>query len=221
MSRAVPDVPQFLLSVTTERGPADNAHVHIGYTCHPHSAGAANCFTVGFYGNDLDVTPPAIDVGGHHEWEHWCTTLLCPQPQEGRADGDEQQQASHLARRRLYRNGELLAEDECVAPHIDQQHTLLLGRYAPHIFSSLHGGLCDVRLYSRALAAAEVQALYAGEEERGSSSVEALEVWYKLDATSFDERLVRDSSGHGRDAAVEGALLQLSVTGGCNATQPT
>ena len=228
MNRAVPNVPQFLLSVhATERGAAMdfNQHVHIGYTCHPHGS-ATNCFTVGFYANDLDVTPPVVDVGGHHEWEHWCTTLHYPRPAECgpyRPPTTEQTEpeykdanAPNLARRRLYRNGVLLAEDDCQPPDIDHNHTLLLGRYARDIFSSLHGGLCDVRLYSRALEADEVHALYAGEEDVDSSR-EGLEVWYKLDATDFDARVVRDSSGHGRDAVVEGAALQLSLTGGCNA----
>ena len=226
MNRAVPNVPQFLLSVhATDRAMSNNTHVHIGYTCHPHGS-ATNCFTVGFYANDLDVTPPTIDVGGHHEWEHWCTTLHYPRPAECGPYTPPTTEHTHaeykdanvpnLARRRLYRNGVLLAEDDCQLPNIDHNHTLLLGRYATSVFPSLHGGLCDVRLYSRALEADEVHALYAGEEDVDSSK-EGLEVWYKLDATDFDARVVRDSSGHGRDAVLEKGSLQLSLTGGCNA----
>ena len=206
MSRAVGGTPSFLLSVLANPRPSyTNSHVHLGYTCHPHG-GPTNCFTAGFYANDLDLTPPAVDVDAHHEWEHWCVTLHCPQPGDG---------GSGLARRRLYRNGALMAEDACQPPDIDGGFTLLLGRYDPHHFQCLQGGTCDVRLYSRALEAGEINALYAG-EERAEGSKEALEVWYKLDATDFDESVVRDSSGHGRHAAVDGALLQLSLTGGCN-----
>ena len=75
--------------------------------------------------------------------------------------------------------------------------------------------MCDVRLYSRALEQYGVTSLYQGEPDT-NSSVEALEVWYKLDASDFDERVVRDSSGHGRHATVTGAALQLSMTGGCD-----
>ena len=228
MNRAVPNVPQFLLSVhSTDRVAAMDvsSQVHIGYTCHPHGS-PTNCFTVGFPSNDLNISAPTIDVAAHHEWEHWCTTLHYPRPAECGPYTPPTTEHTHaeykdanvpnLARRRLYRNGVLLAEDDCQLPNIDHNHTLLLGQYATSVFPSLHGGLCDVRLYSRALEADEVHALYAGEEDVDSSK-EGLEVWYKLDATDFDARVVRDSSGHGRDAVVEGTPLQLSLTGGCNA----
>ena len=208
MNRAAGSTPSFLLSILAEpRHNHNNSHVHIGYTCHPHG-GPTNSFTAGFYANDLDLTPPAVDVTGHHEWEHWCVTLQHAQPEDG---------GSGLARRRLYRNGALMAEDACRPPDIDGGYTLLLGRYDPYHFQCMQGGVCDVRLYSRALEASEIAALYAG-EERVEGSAEALEVWYKLDATDFAESVVRDSSGHGRHAAVHGTPLQLSMTGGCNSS---
>ena len=227
MNRTVPNRPQFLLSVnSSDRSSRDNALFYLGYTGCPRSS-PVNCFTAGFFANGLVVKPPLVDVAAHHSWEHWCTTLHYPRPADcgpfqppTTEPGHERfadPSAPNLARRRLYRNGKLVGEDDCQPPNIDHNYTLLLGRYEGTIRSTLHGGLCDVRLYSRALEADEVRALYRGEDEPSSSS-EGLEVWYKLDATDFDERVVRDSSGHGRHAAVSGQLLQLSMTGGCNPT---
>lgn len=108
-----------------------------------------------------------------------------------------------------------MCEDDCRLPDIGAAHAILLGRYDDsHTFQTLPMGLCDVRVYSRALEASEVAALYAGEDDSGSS-VDGLEVWYKMDATDFDAAMVRDSSGHERHATVERTELQLSLTGGC------
>ena len=93
--------------------------------------------------------------------------LLCTPPKTKHTHAEyKHAKAPNLARRRLYRNGVLLAEDDCQSPDVDDHHTLLLGRFARDTHSPLHGGLCDVRLYSRALEADEVHAARSVDDTR-------------------------------------------------------
>ena len=221
MKRAVPNKPQFLLSVFPSlRTNSVSAHLHIGYTCHPHGT-ATNVFTVGFYANDLDVAAPLIDVSAHHEWEHFVVTMYYAAADEcGLTSG------STTGQRRLYRNGVLIGSDDCVMCCIDDCSRVMLGRYDDCHFGSFQGGLCDIRMYSRALSTTEVDALYTGsgqwENDSGEGGeLDGLEVWWKMDgsAGAYGEGVVKDFSGKGRHAVIEGSPLQLSMTGGCDAQQ--
>ena len=217
LKRRAADRPrcEFLLSVQLlGASSAACCWLHLGYLPHPHSHGQANCFTLGFYGNDLDARPPLIDLQPNGQWEHWAATFHFPLPAEPET-------AQPLGRRRLYRDGRLLLQDDCLPLLIGEEHQILLGTYRRGMWV-LQGGICDVRLYSRALQQQEVEALYAGED--AAVSRDGLELQYEL--TAADEpsadgsSLLRDSSGHERHALVKGAGLSFSSTGSAGEDLP-
>ncbi|MDP3723212.1 MAG: LamG-like jellyroll fold domain-containing protein [Candidatus Omnitrophota bacterium] len=100
---------------------------------------AANSFTCGFYGNDLDTSATYPDV---NEWHHWVCTY----------DG-----ATNA--RKIYRDGVLTASDTAASDYVGSGGTRI--GMAPWDVSGYFGGLIDeVRIYNRVLTAGEVVAVY-------------------------------------------------------------
>ena len=156
----------------------------------------------------------AVQPSSYRGWEHVAVTFL-PSAEEKEAEEDEEEEEEmdepSVGERRLYHNGALVAEDECPGLPLDEDFFLLLGRHDTRLtVPSLLGGVCDVRLYSRALDADEVQRLYEGEEV----SDEQLEVRWRLDVSQLGEdRYVKDSSGFGRHAVMPGQPVEISKVG--------
>ena len=61
-----------------------------------------------------------------------------------------------------YLNGNLVGTFECVGQFIAESAALEIGRDTPGLVEYLYGALDDLRIYNRALSAAEVKALYDG-----------------------------------------------------------
>jgi hypothetical protein len=188
---------QFLLEVCSIPSSAGGSQrLHCGYRY--------NRFTFGFFHNDLDS--PAHQAGQRRKttWEHWAGTFHFPRseqlhgavmPHEHSSDAP----ASELGRRRLYRDGQLVAEDDCRPLLVTADNRILLGAASYDHALNLKGGICDVRLYSRALSEEEVAALYEGED--GRVDREGLEAEWRLETGGA---LAEDSSGHGRHGTVTG-----------------
>ena len=209
--RPRPDNASFLLS-THSNAPqaARSSCMFLGYI---HDVQTDELrLSVRFADEPLLTAPhSAVHPNAYRGWEHIAVTFQ-PSVDEEEVELDEEDiEESMSGSRRLYHNGGLAAEDECSAVPLDTDFFILLGRYDTRVTGqSLHGGLCDVRFYSRALDADEVRALYEGEEVNS----EQLEVRWRMDTSQLGEdRYVRDSSGHSRHAVVPGEPIEISKTG--------
>ena len=202
---------QFLLEVSPSAvipSPvAGSQRLHCGYRY--------GCFTFGFFHNDLNS--PAHQTGRNRQtaWEHWAGSFEFPRseqlhgaviPNESSPDAA----ASELGRRRLYRDGRLVAEDDCRPLLIPADNRILLRGASYDSGLNLEGGICDVRLYSRALSEEEVVALYEGED--GRVQRDGLEAEWRLETGGA---VAEDSSGHARHAVAAGDSIgiQSSQTG--------
>ena len=208
------------------------SNLHVGYRHYQLKDRHVECFTFGFWCNDLDAKQPG-DVSSTDEWELWCGTFEYPvssplpstsfwspslfsiMPSYTLPAVD----APSLGHRRLYRNGRLLVSDECPA-FTGTNCVFAVGNrlVSSQAKEGLKGGVSDVRIWSRALREDEVAALWEGDEERVGT--EALEVWYRFNESEegmsvegddqLDEkreerekgRLLLDHSGHDRHAAL-------------------
>ena len=168
------------------------SNLHVGYRHYQLKDRHVECFTFGFWCNDLDAKQPA-DVTSTDEWEHWCGTfeypVSSPLPSTDflpslfsilPSYSLPAVSAPSLGHRRLYRNGRLLVSDECPA-FTGTNCVFAVGNrlVSSQAKEGLKGGVGDLRLWSRALREDEVVALWEGEEEKVSK--EALEVWYRFD----------------------------------------
>ena len=182
----------FLLSFQSHDKGGPSQWLHIGYRQHSvrHKSAEENrAFAFAFNGNDLDARPAHTELELFGGWEHWSGSFEYPRPQTTPPlpiiphtnESYASEPALHppagtvLGRRRLYRNGALVVEDDCIPLTADVCSTLVVGNYENHGHDmSLDGGVCDVRLYSRVLSEAEMRALYEGEEhEVGGEGLEA------------------------------------------------
>ena len=208
---------------------ADKAAVLLSANSNVPQAARPTCMFVG-YDKDVHSNEPRLSARfadepallapqsavlptAHRGWEHIALTFQPAAVEEKEDMDDDEEDAAEPAAgtRRLFHNGALVAQDECSPLPLHTDFYLLLGRYDMRIAStSAQGGLCDVRVYSRALDADEVQRLYEGEEV----SSEQLEVRWRLDVSQCgEEQYVRDSSGHNRHAVVPGHPVEISKTG--------
>ena len=214
----------FLLSLDSHRSRPSSHHLHIGYRRHCHYATVQQnqCFTFAFNANDLDVQPHQADLSLFDGWEHWSgsfdypppnSTPPPPPPPPPHANqwyhyGAVYTPASTvLGRRKLYRNGVLLVEDDCRPLVADEHSTLILGNYqnSGHDMT-LDGGVCDVRVYSRVLHEAEMRALYEGDEQ--AVSAEALEAHWPLQS---DKHIAQAEGVSGTIVDVSGNERHLEV----------
>ena len=209
----------FLLSFRSHSKPG-SSHLHVGYRKHyveGRSEAQNRAFTFGFNGNDLDVRPHHANLDLYGCWEHWSGSFEYPRPQTepptpiiphtnetfSCSESTHPPAGTVLGRRKLYRNGVLLVEDDCIPLVADADSTLVLGNYENHgMDMTLDGGVCDVRVYSRALNEAEIRALYEGDDQ--GVSAEGLEAHYPLEGDKHiprwrgaPQRFV-DVSGHER-----------------------
>ena len=228
----------FLLSFEAHNKPGPSQWLHIGYRQHydkmirgVETPEESRAFTVGFNGNDLDARPADTDLMLFGAWEHWSGSYDYPRqlttphvPCNNACEEALHPPAGTLfGRRKLYRNGELVVEDDCIPLTADQHSTLVVGNYQHHGHDmTLDGGVCDVRLYSRVLSAAEMRALYSGEEHEVSG--ECLEAHWPLEgeqhiATKGAKREMLDVSGNERHLelhkmnAADAVLSQYRVDG--------
>ena len=203
---------QFLFSFSNPHVhvPTMLSNLHVGYRHYQLKDRHVECFTFGFWCNDLDAKQPA-DVTSTGEWEHWCGTFEYPVSNPLPSTDFLPSLFSilpqytlpavtppSLGHRRLYRNGRLLVSDEC--PAFTGTHCVLaVGNrlVSSQAKEGLKGGVGDIRVWSRALREDEVGALWRGEEERVSR--EALEVWYRFDES--EEGLVVEGEEGGEDEA--------------------
>ena len=211
----------FLLSFHSHHKPGPSQWLHIGYRQHyvqRKKPQENRAFTFGFNGNDLDARAADTDLMLFGAWEHWSGSYDYPRQQTTPPIPNMNESftcdAAHhppvgtlLGRRKLYRNGQLVVEDDCIPLTADQHSTLVVGNYQHHGHDmTLDGGVCDVRLYSRVLSAAEMRALYSGEEQEVSG--ECLEAHWPLEGgqhiqqLNIAERMMVDVSGHGRHLEV-------------------
>ena len=217
MCRPRADKPGFLLSANTNSPHAVRSTVlFIGHD--KHSSGEVQLCTR-FGGEPTlcashSITGPEPAV--HGGWEFVAVTFQpaaadIDEAMEAELEDDEDEGEPTSGTRRLYHNGSIVAEDECSPALLGTDFHLLIGRYDTRPMSSFaQGGLCDVRVYSRALDADEVRGLYEGQEV----SSEQLEVRWRLDGSQLGEdRYVRDSSGHNRHAVLPGLPVEISMTG--------
>ena len=184
---------QFLFSLSNPHLhiPPLLSNLHVGYRHYQIAQRHVDCFTFGFWCNDLDAKN-AADVTACDEWEHWAGTfeypVSSPLPSMSPFLSILPSQLSlppslsspSLGHRRLFRNGRLLCSDDCPA-FIGRHCELAVGNrlVSSAAREGLKGGIADLRIWSRVLSEAEVAALY-GCDEKGVRR-EALEVWYKFD----------------------------------------
>ena len=166
----------FLLSFECQHrsNDAPGYWLHIGYRKHynaQHNVSQNQCFTFAFFSNDLDARPADTALDTFGTWEHWSGSFEYPRTQttppihnDSTFTSDSARQypaGTVLGRRRLYRNGRLVVEDDCLPLMADEESRLVVGNYQHHGHDmTLDGGVCDVRLYSRVLSEAEMRALY-------------------------------------------------------------
>ena len=198
------------------------SNLHVGYRHYQIHSRHVDCFTFGFWCNDLDAKN-AADVTATDQWEHWAGTFEYPvsSPLPSLASSLLSSFPSSLSlpslsspslgHRSLYRNGRLVCADECPA-FIGRHCELAVGNrlVSSTAREGLKGGICDVRIWSRVLSEEEVGRLWEG-DERGVSR-RGLEVWYKFDESEEGMevegegeergRLLLDHSGHGRHASL-------------------
>ena len=171
------------------------SNLHVGYRHYQLKDRHVECFTFGFWCNDLDAKS-AVDVSSTDEWEHWCGTFEYPVSNPLLPSADflpsifsilpsyslPSVSAPSLGHRRLYRNGRLLVSDECPA-FTGTNCVFAVGNrlVSSQAKEGLKGGVGDVRIWSRALREDEVSALWSGEEDSSESSKEGLELWYRFD----------------------------------------
>ena len=168
------------------------SNLHVGYRHYQLKDRHVECFTFGFWCNDLDAKQPA-DVTSTDEWELWCGTfeypVSSPLPSTDFLPSIfsilpsyslPSVNAPSLGHRRLYRNGRLLVSDECPA-FTGTNCVFAVGNrlVSSQAKEGLKGGVGDVRIWSRALREDEIVALWEGDEEKVSK--DAMEVWYKFD----------------------------------------
>ena len=214
----------FLLSFESHVHDGQSYWLHIGYRKHyvRHNNAEQNAaFTFAFFANDLDARPADTDLALVGEWEHWSGSFEYPRPQTTpptplipntnesyHSEGARNPPAGTLpGRRKLYRNGVLVIEDDCIPLTAAESSTLVLGNYQNNGHGmTLDGGVCDVRLYSRVLSDVEMRALYEGEEHEVSA--EGLEAHWPLESDKHispaegTERLMLDVSGNERHLVV-------------------
>ena len=213
MCRPHPERAAFLLSAHSNAPQAARTPcMFVGYINEP---GNSQLQLSACFADEPLLSAPlsAVHPSTYRGWEHIAVTFQPAElEQENEQLDDEDADGSSSGSRRLYHNGVLVAQDECPPVPLNSDFFLLLGRYDTRLTGqSLHGGVCDVRLYSRPLDADEVQRLYEGEEVSG----EQLELRWRLDVSQLgEERYVRDSSGHSRHAVLPGEPLEISNTGG-------
>ncbi|MDP3014810.1 MAG: LamG domain-containing protein [bacterium] len=97
-----------------------------------------NVFTLDFYGNGLNTPIAYTDV---NEWHHWVGTY----------DGSTNA-------RKLYRDGILVANDTATEDYLGSG-TLFIGQRVGGAYY-FNGSIDEVRIYNRALSAAEISAIY-------------------------------------------------------------
>ena len=201
------------------------SNLHVGYRHYQIHSRHVDCFTFGFWCNDLDAKN-AADVTAVDEWEHWAGTFEYPvsSPLPSFASSAlfsilppsmafPSLTSPSLGHRSLYRNGRLVCADDCPA-FIGKHCELAVGNrlVSSAAREGLKGGIADLRIWSRVVSEEEVLRLYEG-EERGVRK-DGLEVWYRFDeseeglgvegAAGEEERgrLLLDHSGHGRHASL-------------------
>ena len=209
----------FLLSLDSHsRGPPSH-HLHIGYRKHYKAATVQQdqAFTFAFNANDLDVRPAHTQLTLFNGWEHWSGSFEYPRPPLPLIPHTNESYTCEaatnppagtvLGRRKLYRNGVLLVEDDCIPLVADEHSTLILGNYqnSGHDMT-LDGGVCDVRVYSRVLHEAEMRALYEGDEQ--AVSAEALEAHWPLQS---DKHIAQAEGVSGTIVDVSGNERHLEV----------
>ena len=197
--------------------------LHVGYRqyyARQKGPSANRAFTFAFNGNDLDARPAHTDLEVFGSWEHWSgsfeyprtqtTPPIPPPPKDDSFTCDAARfppAGSVLGRRRLYRNGQLLVEDDCLPLVADVCSTLSVGNYQNYGDDmTIDGGVCDVRLYSRVLSEAEMRALYEGEEREVSS--DGLEAHWPLER---DEHIPQTEGAARRMMDVSGNERHLEV----------
>ena len=101
-------------------------------------------------------------------------------------------------------NGEIVIDEECSITQSSSGDSNLLIGSNPSFDVNFSGAMDDLRIYNRALSAAEVKALYEEENDKG------LVAWYKFDGNA------NDSSGNGNNGVVHGATLTADRFGNPN-----
>ena len=189
------------------------SNLHVGYRHYQLKDRHVECFTFGFWCNDLDAKQVA-DVNSTDEWELWCGTFEYPVSSPLQSTDFLPSifsilpsyslpavSAPSLGHRRLYRNGRLLVSDECPA-FTGTNCVFAVGNrlVSSQAKEGLKGGVADVRIWSRALREDEVVALWEGEEDNVSKA--GLEVWYRFDE-SEEGMSVEGDDEEAADDAVE------------------
>ncbi|MFB0515579.1 MAG: LamG-like jellyroll fold domain-containing protein, partial [Candidatus Neomarinimicrobiota bacterium] len=109
---------------------ATNKHLHIQYS--------GGKFGIRFYNNDLNTTETFPDT---INWQHWVCTFN-----------------ASTKERKIYLNGQVVAEDIASANYSGSGNLYLGSRFDGG--EHYPGNIDDIRIYSRALTEAEIQALY-------------------------------------------------------------
>ena len=216
----------FLLSFKQPHHPGEpdtGYWLHIGYRKHynrQHDVAQNQCFTFAFFSNDLDARPADTDLDTFGSWEHWSGSFEYPRSQSTPPIVNDStftsEQARNfpagavLGRRRLYRNGRLVVEDDCLPMLAGEQSKLVVGNYEDWGNDmALDGGVCDVRIYSRVLSETDCRNLYEGEEHEVSG--EGLEAHWPLDS---DKHIPHRSLLPSDPAQAQGrARVMLDVSG--------
>ena len=222
LHRSRTDKAAFLLSIHSNAPHSPHhPYVFVGYV--PFLQTGQLQLSARYAVDDLLSAPhTAVQPTDYHGWEYIALTFqphTADQPAEQLDDDDDDTDEPTTGTRRLYHNGALIAQDECPPLPLHTDFHLLLGRYDTRSLApSLHGGLCDVRVYSRAVGEDEVQRLFEGEDV----SEEGLEVRWRMDVSQQgEEKYVRDSSGHARHALVPGYPVEVSLTGSAGECRET
>ena len=158
------------------------SNLHVGYRHYQIHGKHVDCFTFGFWCNDLDVKIPA-EVGTINEWEHWAGTFEFQQYQQHHHHHHHQcspyyqhnlcylSLVCHSVIDDYIRNGRLLSEDDSPA-FIGRNCELAIGNRLVQSAASegLKGGIADIRIWSRVLTPEQITALYECTERMNTKS---------------------------------------------------